>query len=65
MNVELNREELAMLISSLEHWKSNIVHGTPSSPVEVGPDAYLARQKRLAPVEDLLHKLQSAKRSNS
>lgn len=65
MNVELNREELDMLISSLEHWKSNIVHGTPSSPAEVGPEAYLARQKRLAPVEELLHKLRNARRSAS
>ncbi|HEV3051123.1 MAG TPA: hypothetical protein VGX50_12490 [Longimicrobium sp.] len=65
MTVELTGEELNMLISSLQHWVDKIENGTPSSPAEVGRDAYLARQQRRAPVDALLQKLRDAKRSNS
>jgi hypothetical protein len=65
MNVELMREEVNMLISSLQHWVNNTENGTRTSPAEVGPEAYQARKQRRAPVDALLEKLREARRAES
>jgi hypothetical protein len=56
MQVELEVGEIELLISSLDHWKSEIAkENTP------GQEAYIARLARLKPVEELAAKLRAVK----
>lgn len=65
MHVELSREELDTLISSLQNWVRAIEDGTPTTPAEPGPEAYLARKARRAPADALIEKLRAAKKNDS
>lgn len=64
MNVELSRDELDALITSLQQWVNAIESGTPAMPAEVGRDAYLARRERRRVPEALLEKLRAARNAS-
>jgi hypothetical protein len=63
MNVELSRDELDALITSLQQWVNAIESGTPAMPAG-SRNAYLARRERRRVPEALLEKLRAARNAS-